>query len=100
MAEMENSLTPRPDQTLLGVLVAGGVALLAYFLNRAIAEKLPVLTSQASLADTLTALIRTVNIAVTPGAVMVFGIIALGLMLLTVKYTLSYVQRVWMNRNS
>ena len=31
MAEMENSLTPRPDQTLLGVLVAGGGSTVGVF---------------------------------------------------------------------
>ena len=83
-------MPPRPDQTFWGMIVAGVLAFLAYLLNQAIAEKLPipVLTNNASLADKLSALIRTVIIALTTGAVMVFGTIAIGLLLLTIKYSL------------
>ncbi len=102
MPETEHALPPRPDQTLLGMLVSGGLAFLAYLLNRAIAEKLPIpiLTNDASLADKLSALIRTVIIALTTGAVMVFATIALGLLLLTIQYTFNYLQAVLTDKNS
>ncbi|MFN3927556.1 MAG: DUF3082 domain-containing protein [Pseudanabaenaceae cyanobacterium] len=79
---------PRPDQTLLGMLVAGAITALAYLLNHTIAQKIPipVLTDNASLADKLAALVRTVIVALTTGAVMVFGIITVGLLLLTLQY--------------
>lgn len=90
MSETASTMPPRPDQTFWGMIVAGVLAFLAYLLNQAIAEKLPipVLTNNASLADKLSALIRTVIIALTTGAVMVFGTIAIGLLLLTIKYSL------------
>ena len=90
MTETPDTTTPRPDQTFLGMIVAGSLAFLAYLLNQAIAEKLPipVLTNNASLADKLSVLIRTVIMALTTGAVMVFGTIAIGLLLLTIKYSL------------
>jgi hypothetical protein len=90
MTETPDTTTPRPDQTFAGMILAGGLAYLAYLLNQAIAAKLPipVLANNASLADKLSALIRTVIIALTTGAVMVFGTIAIGLLLLTIKYSL------------
>ncbi len=90
MTETPDTTPPRPDQTLLGMVLAGGLAYLAYLLNRAIAEKLPipVLSNNASLADKISALIRTVIMALTTGAVMIFGTIAIGLLLLTIRYSL------------
>jgi len=87
MSETTNSLPPRPVQTLLGMVVSGGIAFLAYLFNHQIREKLPVplLTNDASLADKLSALIRTLIIALTTGAMMIFATIAIGLLLLTIK---------------
>jgi hypothetical protein len=81
----ENSVTP--NRTLIGMAVAGIVTFLAYQLNQAIVEKLPipVLTNSASLADKLSALVRTLIVALTTGAVMIFGVITIGLFLLTLK---------------
>jgi hypothetical protein len=90
MSETASTMPPRPDQTFWGMIVAGVLAFLAYLLNQAIAEKLPipVLTNNASLADKLSVLIRTVIMALTTGAMMIFATIAIGLLLLTIKYSL------------
>jgi hypothetical protein len=63
------------------------LALLAFSLYQAISAKLPVpvLTIDSSLADKLSALVRTIVISLTIGAVFIFGTIALGLVLLSLQ---------------
>lgn len=85
----ENLTFPRPPfhQTLIGAGIAGVLAFLAFLFYGAISAKLPipVLTIESTLADKLSALVRTLVISLTVGAVFIFATIALGLALLSLK---------------
>jgi hypothetical protein len=72
---------------VVGAAIASALAIAMYFFTGLIAEKLALapLPDGASLAAKLTALVRAALLAVSTGATMIFGIIALGLTLLALQ---------------
>ncbi|NJK34454.1 MAG: DUF3082 domain-containing protein [Oscillatoriales cyanobacterium SM2_2_1] len=73
----------------LGAAIASALATGMYFFTAMVTEKLGAtpLPDGATLAAKLTALVRAALLAVSAGATMIFGIIALGLFLLALQQT-------------
>jgi Kef-type K+ transport system membrane component KefB len=81
---MEES--PKPLNNLAGAAISAGVATLLYLLTTTIGAKLALTPLEGgSLATRLSVVVRSALLAVGTGATMIFGVVALGLVLLTIK---------------
>lgn len=77
---------PKPWSNLTGAAIAAGVATLLYLLTTTIGAKLALTPIEGgSLATRLSVVVRSTLLAVGTGATMIFGVVALGLVLLTIK---------------
>jgi hypothetical protein len=87
MSEEVKPTAPSPIKNLTGALLAATLATGLYAFTNMVAQKLAATPLQVSntLATRLSLLVRTLLISVGTGATMIFGIIALGLVLLTCK---------------
>jgi hypothetical protein len=74
-------------QNLSGVLMAGSIAVALYFFTQSVAVKLAQnpLTSSNTLAMRVSTTVRTFLLALGAGATMIFGVVALGVLLLTIQ---------------
>lgn len=79
--------TSTPLQNLLGALVSGAIGTGLYFFTTNLAHKLALspFRSTDTLAAKVAAAVRTILLALSSGATMIFGVIALGLVLLTMQ---------------
>lgn len=92
-----SELTPpeiTPIKNLIGSAIAAAFSTLAYLFTQTVAVKLAhaPLTDVSTLATKLAVLVRTFLLAVGSGITMMFGIIAAGLVLLTVQ---QLGQQIW-----
>ncbi|AFY71481.1 hypothetical protein Pse7367_3236 [Thalassoporum mexicanum PCC 7367] len=74
-------------QNLSGVLMAGAIAVGLYFFTNSVAVKLAQnpITSSNTLAMRVSTTVRTFLLALGTGATMIFGVVALGIFLLTIQ---------------
>ncbi len=87
-----NTTQPKPLSNLTGALIAGSLAMLAYLFTNMVARKLAAtpLPDAATLAAKVSALVRAALLALGTGASMIFAVIAIGLVLLTLKQALGW----------
>jgi hypothetical protein len=79
--------SPSPFKNLTGALISATLATGLYAFTNMVAHKLasaPLQTTN-TLANRLATLVRTALLAIGTGATMIFAVIALGLVLLTIK---------------
>lgn len=81
------NVTPSPFKNLTGAAIAGTLATGLYTFTNMVAHKLATAPLQTAntLANRLSTLVRTILLALGSGITMIFAVIALGLVLLTVK---------------
>jgi hypothetical protein len=80
-------VVPSPFKNLTGAAIAATLATGLYSFTNMVAHKLasaPLQTTN-TLANRLATLVRTLLLAIGTGATMIFAVIALGLVLLTIK---------------
>ncbi len=78
--------SPKPLANLSGATIAGGVAILLYLATSTIGEKLALHPIEGGgLAMRLSVVVRATLLAVGTGGAMIFGIVSLGLVLLTIQ---------------
>ncbi|NMF57517.1 DUF3082 domain-containing protein [Pseudanabaena yagii] len=79
--------TPSPFKNLTGAAIAATLATGLYAFTNMVAHKLATAPLQTTntLANRLSTLVRTVLLALGSGITMIFAVIALGLVLLTLK---------------
>lgn len=89
----QTEVKPTPIKNLTGAAIAGALAVGLYFFTLNVAAKLATTHFQNpnALAAKLTILVRTLLLAMGVGATMIFGVISLGLILLTVKLAIGQV---------
>ncbi|GBO54822.1 hypothetical protein APA_2873 [Pseudanabaena sp. lw0831] len=78
---------PSPFKNLTGVAISATLATGLYSFTNMMAHKLALAPLQTTntLANRLATLVRTLLLAIGTGATMIFAVIAIGLVLLTVK---------------
>ncbi len=78
---------PSPFKNLTGVAISATLATGLYSFTNMMAHKLALAPLQTTntLANRLATLVRTLLLAVGTGATMIFAVIAIGLVLLTIK---------------
>ena len=83
----ENAISPTPFKNLTGAMLSATIAVGLYSFTNMVMQKLATAPLQTTnnLANRLAVLVRTVLIAIGTGATMIFAVIALGLVLLTIK---------------
>jgi hypothetical protein len=81
---------PSPLQSLIAVLISGGIATALYFLTRSIAQTFAdkPITSSNPTAINLSVAVRTLVVGMSTLATAVFGIVALGLVIVTIYSTI------------
>jgi hypothetical protein len=87
LAAVSENVAPSPFKNLTGAAIAATLATGLYAFTNMVSHKLasaPLQTTN-TLANRLATLVRTLLLALGSGATMIFAIIALGLVLLTVK---------------
>ena len=87
LAAASENVAPSPFKNLTGAAIAATLATGLYAFTNMVAHKLasaPLQTTN-TLANRLATLVRTLLLALGSGATMIFAVIALGLVLLTVK---------------
>jgi len=79
--------TPSPFKNLTGAAIAATLATALYAFTNMVANKLATAPLQTTntLANRLSTLVRTILLALGTGITMIFAVIALGLVLLTIK---------------
>lgn len=83
--------SPKPLANLTGAGIAAGVSCLLYLLTTTIGAKLshsPI--PSEGIAARLTIVVRTALLSVGTGATMIFAVVALGLVLLTIKQVVQH----------
>lgn len=90
MTEETNTQTASeatPLKNLVGALISGVLATGLYFFTQNVAHKLALSPSPSAttLATRIAVLVRTILLALGSGITMIFGIITLGLVLLTIQ---------------
>jgi hypothetical protein len=94
-ANLPNPATPSPFKNLTGAAIAATLATGLYAFTNMVAHKLasaPLQTTN-TLANRLATLVRTLLLAIGTGAIMIFAVIAVGLVLLTFKQVFSLLSR-------
>jgi hypothetical protein len=83
----EQDTTPSPFKNLTGVAISATLATGLYSFTNMMAHKLALAPLQTTntLANRLATLVRTLLLAIGTGATMIFAVIAIGLVLLTIK---------------
>ncbi len=83
----ESEVSPTPLKNLTGAMLSATIAVGLYSFTNMVMQKLTTAPLQTTnnLANRLAVLVRTVLIAIGTGATMIFAVIALGLVLLTIK---------------
>ncbi|PZV10924.1 MAG: DUF3082 domain-containing protein [Pseudanabaena sp.] len=79
--------SPSPFKNLTGALISATLATGLYSFTNLVSQKLssaPLQTTN-TLANRIATLVRTLLLAIGSGATMIFAVIALGLVLLTIK---------------
>ncbi|PZU95858.1 MAG: DUF3082 domain-containing protein [Pseudanabaena sp.] len=91
MTEQAQVTPPSPFKNLTGAAIAATLATALYAFTNMVASKLAATPLQTSntLANRIANIVRTVLLAIGSGATMIFAIIALGLVLLTIKQVFS-----------
>ncbi|PZO39216.1 MAG: DUF3082 domain-containing protein [Pseudanabaena frigida] len=81
---------PSPFKNLTGAAIAATLATGLYSFTNMVAHKLAAAPLQTTntLANRLATLVRTLLLAIGSGATMIFAVIAVGLVLLTIKQVL------------
>ena len=82
---------PSPFKNMTGAAIAATLATGLYAITNMVAHKLATAPLQTTntLANRLATLVRTLLLAIGTGATMIFAVIAVGLVLLTIKQVLS-----------
>ncbi len=91
LAAPSGEIPASPFKNLTGAAIAATLATGLYAFTNMVAHKLasaPLQTTN-TLANRLSTLVRTLLLAIGSGATMIFAIIALGLVLLTIKQVVS-----------
>lgn len=88
---------PGPLRSLSGALISGGFAIAFYFLTSSIAQTFAnkPLTSTNPLTINIASAVRTLVVGVSTLAIVVFGVIAVGLVAVTIQVSIQRLQ----NRN-